>query len=670
MCPHASRTVSRLLAALALILTALPAQNAEGQETADGLQALWAHDLDSAQDALGAAVQASPRDGTALGLLAVVLDAPAAPRDERRARRALRDALALSPENPRLHEEDLRQLERRLSESKANSISDSRRRSRARATLALDPLSAPAHAELALAALLDAEWRIRNARRRGLWEPEKTRGVSGSVWRAVAQAREHLDAGLAADPDAWRLHRLAARLALVTDDSDALVAAAQRAVESRPGDPDALLLAGLAHVWDREMDAAATAFEQALTAMSPRRRAPYTEVRWLLPTDERRAFDADSVSFASTFWERRDPWRLTPDSERQTEHLARMVEADLRYGTVLGDVRGWETARGDTFIRYGRPRAEVGWTAQRFGGQQIWGYDGFTLRFEDEFMNGDYRFASSAYEADDETLARSLANRIGERSSLYDGEGSVEIEALATRLVDEEGQPEWLVAYRTDVPRTRGGAFALDGEGRTVDAQLDSQTRAATSTAFAVFRVSARIDAIRVEAEAGGERGARDLLVSAPEDAGSGLIASQPLLLDGLVDPASPRDTENGLVLREGVWIRPSARSVINLGEPLGAYVETFGLVPGPYRIELALIPTARPGLSGLARRLLGRSRTRGVSTTIEAHADDEREGRALLLDPSGQPPGLYDLRVTVRQGERESVSSRSVTLSDSPSPR
>src|SRR5690606_17930201 len=80
---------------------------------------------------------------------------------------------------------------------------------------------------------------------------------------------------------------------------------------------------------------------------------------FLLPEEDLARLRYAPVACASRLWTRKDPRYLTPYNERKPEHYARLVYADLLYGSEDLDLRGWETQRGQILVRYGVPEKDV-----------------------------------------------------------------------------------------------------------------------------------------------------------------------------------------------------------------------------------------------------------------------------------------------------------------------
>ena len=62
-------------------------------------------------------------------------------------------------------------------------------------------------------------------------------------------------------------------------------------------------------------------------------------------------------SLVAAFWDSRDPTPLSPVNENQLEYWKRLVLADCFFKQPGDTLRGWQTPRGEVFVRYGPPEA-------------------------------------------------------------------------------------------------------------------------------------------------------------------------------------------------------------------------------------------------------------------------------------------------------------------------
>lgn len=254
--------------------------------------------------------------------------------------------------------------------------------------------------------------------------------------RAYDRAIFHLYKALDADPRNRIVYdRLMEVYALKGEWSDALEMLQQMYVYF-PEDPELWTYLGLAHHRFGNLDAAAKAFESSFESMDPKTLTAFSDIEFLMPEAEKRAYREDPSGYSARYWTSKDPRYLTPYNERKLEHYARLTYADLLYGSSELDLAGWETERGAILVRYGVPKGDVvvipkstsgvnRGTPSQTGVQgtdssqpgtrlalqvaqrgtdfaldeeantfNIWDYGDFKFVFEDPFRNGEYRMYS------------------------------------------------------------------------------------------------------------------------------------------------------------------------------------------------------------------------------------------------------------------------------------
>jgi GWxTD domain-containing protein len=84
------------------------------------------------------------------------------------------------------------------------------------------------------------------------------------------------------------------------------------------------------------------------------------DVVYIISDAERLAFlnlrtNEERDAFVEQFWARRDPTPGTPLNEFKDEHYRRIAYADSHFATRLTPGRGWNTDRGQVYIKYGPP---------------------------------------------------------------------------------------------------------------------------------------------------------------------------------------------------------------------------------------------------------------------------------------------------------------------------
>lgn len=102
-----------------------------------------------------------------------------------------------------------------------------------------------------------------------------------------------------------------------------------------------------------------SAFRTALTLLPPEERRVFQDVTPLLPRRvQERVAAMDSAARADAadlFFASADPLHLTAYEERRLEHYARLAWAELKFSEPASGHRGWETERGQLWVRYGAP---------------------------------------------------------------------------------------------------------------------------------------------------------------------------------------------------------------------------------------------------------------------------------------------------------------------------
>lgn len=377
------------------------------------------------------------------------------------------------------------------------------------ASVGIDPSANQPFATLDPATVfLGDRFDVEKLRRLGVPVQELATRANAAYDRAIG----HLEASLATDPRRRSVYdRMMEIYALKGEYHDALEMLPEMYTFFAE-DPKTWLYLGLAHFRSGNMDAAAKSFETAMKHLDEEDREAFQSLDYLLSRDEESAYEQDPVAYASRFWTSKDPRYLTPYNERKLEHYARLVYADLLYGSDDLDLRGWDTQRGHILVRYGVPERDIvivpqstsritapGWyddqassvtpsshTAELSRDRQrrrmlegngfdiadeantfnIWDYDDFRFVFEDPFRNGEYRlYSPSASEVtaginpwlnDYALLARETFQRVPERYE-YEAPGrQIELPYLVSAFRGEGGKADVYVNY--GIPIAQDGA--------------------------------------------------------------------------------------------------------------------------------------------------------------------------------------------------------------------
>ncbi len=328
---------------------------------------------------------------------------------------------------------------------------------------------------------------------------------------AYEKAIEHLEASLASDPRRRSVYDRMMEIFALKGEYDDALEMLEDMYAFYADDPRTWLYLGLSHYRNGNTDAAAKSFETALTHLEDTDRTAFESLDYLLSADEEDLYERDPVAFASRFWTSKDPRYLTPYNERKLEHYARLVYADLLYGSEDLDLRGWDTERGRILVRYGVPQRDVviipestsrissasGYSREAtsatpsshsvrtareqfreriFEGNgfdvadesntfNIWDFGDFRFVFEDPFRNGEYRLYSPAADEintginpwlnDYAIIARETFRKVPERYE-YEAPGrQIELPYLVSAFKGRDGKADVYVNY--GIPIQDGG---------------------------------------------------------------------------------------------------------------------------------------------------------------------------------------------------------------------
>ena len=141
---------------------------------------------------------------------------------------------------------------------------------------------------------------------------------------------------------------------------------------------------------------ASCASSRRARGLDPESREFYSKVRYIIQSEERKAFlalaEADRPAFIEDFWKRRDPKPSTEENEYKTEYFNRIETANHLFSG--GAAPGWLQDRGRVYITLGPPDyRETYPRGITFYGlpTEIWWYGFFPITFIDEKWVDDYR---------------------------------------------------------------------------------------------------------------------------------------------------------------------------------------------------------------------------------------------------------------------------------------
>ena len=530
----------------------------------------------------------------------------------------------------------------------------------------------------------------------------------------------HLKAALASDPRRRALYDDVMRFASLSDDWRFALGPLQVMYVHFPEDPEMWLYLGLANQRLGEWEAAAAAFNNALERMPDEEREVFEDLSYVLSPEEEADYRNDPVAYSAHYWSARDPRFLNPYNERRLEHYARLTTADLLYRSADLDLPGWKTERGQIHVRYGVPLQDViiegdfGTVLEQYEGREesfntdemfglanrfnVWDYGDLKFVFEDPNRNGEFTLysppadlfalasARNVQNMDYVLRAREAFRTTPERYTFEVPGRQVNIPALVTAFRGADGRADVYVHYGVplaegvaaeggSVPATiRTGAFLVSPENellaerrKTVYGLRSDQIVQYKDVRLWVASESVEAQpgafdvAVEFETANGAVAGVHRETVDIPDFGASGLHLSDLLLAVQIEEGVAAGP---GRIQRGDFAIRPVPWGVYAVGDPIAVYFEAYGLgLEGgqtAYDVEARLIPKNRSrGLARLVRGLFG-GRDRGVSTSFPVQSANADDRQYVLLDATGQDPGMYTLtlriqdRITGERAERE----------------
>lgn len=165
---------------------------------------------------------------------------------------------------------------------------------------------------------------------------------------------------------------------------------------------------GLLYYRSGQIDSSYSEYQEALNMMSDSERIDFTfnSVKILLtPYLKDKMSDlsrAQLKKIISAFWKSRDPLIITGYNERLLEHYTRVAYANLRFSVPNLGLKGWQTDRGITVIKYGIPPTRFRYRPEmQLSGNglvekyktDVWIYDDKIFGFVDEIRNGNFQFS-------------------------------------------------------------------------------------------------------------------------------------------------------------------------------------------------------------------------------------------------------------------------------------
>jgi len=577
----------------------------------------------------------------------------------------------------------LSMLERRSIEARRTAIADLER------ATTLDP--AHADAQLLLArTYLTAGFR-RQAMRRfervvalSPGEPEARYGLA-QVWRrdwlkyleprSLERAIEHAAATTRLDArhtDAWLM---LSALHIEHGDLRLALAAAEQANLADPQRAEVRLALGSAHWRLGEVEAADQAFRSGIPRLRERVRERFVDIAPLATELDTMTYNrldaAGRAEYARRFWVEHDPDLATEVNEAQLEYWARVSQAYFLFFDPKR--REWDQ-RGEVYVRYGPPRkAEYNPVGQSlmFGlgtlsrtmypaNVLVWGYPdlGFSVSMQDRVLSEYYQLPISL-DRDMDPRPDPDSLRRQDLLEMRGGRAVFPPRPPGARALPLRGQ--LAVFAGSGTARVFAGLETPAGLGDSSWAEwvvLDTAMRVVHRDGHALSPSACDPTAVRV-ADFLTELPPGDYDVGLSVRAGAARGSTR---LRAQVPPPDPGLRVSDLVVTCGapesapvaVRLAPNPAARVGPEEPLTAYFEVTGLVPGSdglarFSYEYLVRSTERDPRVWLQRLL----QPRPAAPSLFARREDENPGelrRQFLRVPvRSLPAGRYRLELRVR---------------------
>jgi GWxTD domain-containing protein len=437
----------------------------------------------------------------------------------------------------------------------------------------------------------------------------------------------------------------------------------------------------------------AARFGRGLDVAGPAEREAFATLAPVLPAGERDRYDGALVGARATmqrgYWLGADPDPTTPVNELALEHARRMFLADMLFSHPAGKQRGWETDRGEVFVKFGRPLT-IDYTLgdDLYNGViETWSYvlGGVfhQFMFVDEFLNGNPRIP---YELD---FLLSFTRHTPAMSSVESKVVSVPASADVTVFRDDDLSSSVYVAAHVDADSLRAALdfsrvdhlvarcayfdAAWNREGGVADTSWASNVSERRSgdrrVLERVCRLSVPFD--RYHVAFAFEDQAASARAVARKDADASRFSRDELAVSDILlfDPAAPLpdDAAGATIERGGIRMRPRVSHRYAAGQRVHVYLEAYNLdVAGgvsAYDVRIAIYPAPDDESSSWldwgrrAAEAVGLAHGEpAVAQSFQREGHTHVDSESVAVDIDALRPGRYRLVVDVtdrHSGER-----------------
>lgn len=505
--------------------------------------------------------------------------------------------------------------------------------------------------------------------------------------RLYNKTRHHLLRAMRSDPTIKETYATLMKVAAVRKDQEVMRPMLRSMAQHFVDDVDFWLYRGFAEYKRGDFADATISFDTAIDRMPPDEQAAYLDIETFLNEVQRNLYQTDSLKYASVFWDERDPRLLTSENERELEHYARMVYADLRFGAMKKGRRGWLTEPGQVVVRYGEPVTEIN-MASAMDKYLVFHYGDLQFVFMDLAKAGNFTFYSpgasgpsfrgpTKWQGDYVIKSRETFRELPERFR-YDYQGRrVEVPFLVSSFKGDNGKADVVVPFGIPFSQTaqsevvgapvKSGVFLLAGnEGvYASDRQNGDVVEEQRLLPFSAGNMWSSLH--HVEADAGAYTLAVEFDMRTPIQAAGferfplevvdyytpELHISDVLLAYQVEATDAPDGYEGAYLVRDGLELHAAPWGVFRVGQPIYLYFELYNLTTNAggktsYDVEAVIVENKkeRPW-EKLVKRAFRRADD-GVSIRFPGQGTSPEESQSFVMDSASLEPGTYALIVRV----------------------
>lgn len=181
--------------------------------------------------------------------------------------------------------------------------------------------------------------------------------VSARAREAYPVAVMHLTRALHNDPQYRPAYDLLMALYAFSGETDEMYRWAKTMHSFRPDDPYSHLYLGYSAYKTGRLEQAQHTFHRAIERLPDEERTVFLEVERLMNKAQAKDFASTAPPDRLAYWKERDPRFLSDYNEREIEHYARLVFSYLLFSEPKLDLKGWDSERGEIYVRYGAPKS-------------------------------------------------------------------------------------------------------------------------------------------------------------------------------------------------------------------------------------------------------------------------------------------------------------------------